>query len=632
MQSKKIHKKEVSKNRFMAVLLLTAGMAILAACANIGGKGLPSTDAMPQGISPQNASPFHSVPYFHDDAGRELQIAEGYLYGYWNGRLCRYDLETLESHEYFRAASNQSGQFCIYGDYIYFLEKPNTSSLTGEDTNLYRVKLDGQTPELLASQIPNASSSNLNDDSYYQIDIYDDIIYLITQPYGRENLYYHLDEQSGSLTRAGEEETLYGMLPYGYLAPPWYWNLPSLPYQMRHYGYLLLWNDWNLSAYHVQENILEPIDFEGRDVSLDSIFLTNDAIYYAEQTKQGQTFTRWRRILLDDLQHTQDWVLSPAISKHNIFYDEEGAYFIDADTFTLGITTYINVYRAKWDQTETELLYSQRMESREDFSKPFSIYSHLYGTDGEYLYYTDKIDSKSCILRSRMTSGSHESETILAYYEDETADICRYETWEHSYTINLEIDGDSYDLPHYTSFTQVFLTEDTSGAQTINAHLDKVYSDAKQELEAFGKNYDSEIYYPMPWGTIGSSLDISALAHYLDDNYIGICITYETYFSGGAHPEIWSEEYVFDRQTGQRIGITDMVKNTPEEICGIVTSYIEAKHPLIHTDEIRESILEDFRFFLSQEGIGIHFNTYELGSYSEGTCDCIIPFSEFELK
>lgn len=621
-------KKEQNKqNKLAATLLLAAGIAVFTACASMGENNLPH-DTLSQDIPPQNASPAHSVPYFHDDNGKLIQIADGYLYGYWNGLLCRYDLETLEPYEYFKAASNQSGQFCIYGDYIYFLEKSHTSSLTEADTNLYRVKLDSQNPELLAAQIPNASSSNIYDDRHYQIDIYDGIIYLINQ-YGSENIYYRLDETSGLVTRIDEAETIYGMLPYGYYAPPWYWNLPSLPYQMRHYGYLFLWNDWKLAVYDVKEGILEPIDFEGREVSLSSMFVTNDALYYAEQPGYWQTFTRWHRISLDDLQHTEDWVLSPVISSENsIFYDENGAYFVDDSA--LGASTYLNVYRAAWDKTEAELLYSQRLQAIEDFPKPFSFSSHLYGIDGEHLYYADKIHSTSCVLRSMLTSDSQEPETVMVYHEDKTEDICRYETWEHSYTISLELNGEAYALPHYTSLTQVFLTEDTNGAHAINAYLDKVYADAKLQLESFGKDYDPEgYYYPMPGG-LGSYRSISALVHYLDDDYIGIRISDESYSSGGTHPNTWSEEYVFDRSTGQRISITDMVENTPEEIRDIVAAYIE--YPLTLTDEKRESIPEDFRFFLSQEGIGIHFNTYEIGSYASGICDYIIPFSEFDLK
>lgn len=72
-----------------------------------------------------------------------------------------------------------------------------------------------------------------------------------------------------------------------------------------------------------------------------------------------------------------------------------------------------------------------------------------------------------------------------------------------------------------------------------------------------------------------------------------------------------------------------------EMIGEIAATYLDRDRPGCYFYEdpvLRASILEDFRFFLSEEGIGIHFNTYEIGSYAEGNQDYIIPFWEFDLK
>lgn len=60
----------------------------------------PASDAPFQSSPEQDSvslesSPFHSVPYFHDDSGRSIQVSDRYLYGYWNGKVCQYDLDTL---------------------------------------------------------------------------------------------------------------------------------------------------------------------------------------------------------------------------------------------------------------------------------------------------------------------------------------------------------------------------------------------------------------------------------------------------------------------------------------------------------------------------------------------------------
>lgn len=36
------------------------------------------------------------------------------------------------------------------------------------------------------------------------------------------------------------------------------------------------------------------------------------------------------------------------------------------------------------------------------------------------------------------------------------------------------------------------------------------------------------------------------------------------------------------------------------------------------------------RFFLSEEGIGVHFGVYEIGSYAEGEQDIIVPYEAFD--
>ena len=90
-----------------------------------------------------------SVPYFKDDAGQNTQTVDGYLYGYWSNRLCRYDLETLEETVLYEAASPQNGDFCIWGDYIYFMEVPNVNAVEKLYGYLYRVKCDGSEEAVL---------------------------------------------------------------------------------------------------------------------------------------------------------------------------------------------------------------------------------------------------------------------------------------------------------------------------------------------------------------------------------------------------------------------------------------------------------------------------------------------------
>lgn len=642
----------IIKRVMTAALLLLAGASLfLTACgsasANRDSRNRPVPDApLPESPDPdalpsdsltqdgasQAGSPFHSVPYFRDDTGKAIQSLDGYLYGYWNGRLCSYDPDTLKESCYFSAVSDQSGQFCIYEGSLYFLERPHTSSLTNVDTCLYMVGLDGRERKLLTSQVPNSTREYINYDDYpiyYRIDIYDDIIYLFRQNQ-TDRVFYRLDRENDSVTRIPESETLYGLLPEGYTEPYRYSNLPSLPYQMRHYGYLLLMDaDAKLAAYDVKSGRLEKIAFPTDSIAMDSVFLTHDALYCAEKVEFNQPLATWYRISLDDLQTAEVWGQFYNMQwgdRNEIFYDESGAYFVKKKGAS------VSLYQIPWDGSNMILLQNRYLEGGDYFPGPACNFGAAYAVDGGYFYFNDKKGSQYCMMRTPLHGASVEPQVVAAYGEESTETIFAHDTLEHNYTTNTVVDGEIEYISCETSLARLLLTEDTAGSHAINAYLEKVYGDIQQELEDFEADYlsDSESW---PVSGIGSYMLVDAYSSYLDEHYVGITISTESYYAFAAHPNIWSEEYVFDRRTGKRIAITDLVENPADEICEIVSAYVEANHPGFRQgQDYRESILEDFRFFLTEEGFGFLYNTYELGSYVEGPDDYIIPFWEFDLK
>lgn len=587
-----------------------------------------------QDTAPQADSPFHSVPYFRDDTGNCIQFLDGYLYGYWNGRLCRYDSDTLKETCYFSAASDQSGQFCIYGDSLYFLERPHTASLTNVDTCLYMASLDGRKRELLTSQVPNSTSEHYIDYDdyhiYYRIDIYDDIIYLVSRNQ-EDRVFYRLDREQASVTRIPESETLYGLLPEGYREPYRYSNLPSLPYQMRHYGYLILMDEnRNLAAYDVESGRLEKIPLPVENIATDSVFLTHDALYYAEDVESSQPLATWYRISLDDLQTVRVWGQFYNMQwggGNKIFYDESGAYFVKKQGDS------ISLYQIPWDGSGMTLLYNRYLEGGSFFPGPAYNYGTSYAVDNGFFYLNDKKDSQYCVMRIPMYGVSSRPRIVAVYKEEAMDTISAYDTLEHNYTTTMEIDGEIEYISCDTSLTRLLLTEDTAGSHAINACLGNVYEGLRRKLENFEAECLSDSgSWPVPG--LGSYMLVDSYSNYLDEHYIGITISTEEFYAFAAHPNTWSKEYVFDRRTGKRLAITDFVENPADEICEIVSAYVAADHPGSRQgqDYRDSSSLEDFRFFLAEEGFGFHYDTYELASYAEGPDDYIIPFWEFDLK
>lgn len=144
-----------------------------------------------------------------------VRSEDGCFYGYWGGVLARYDEDTLEREVLYEAGSEQHGDlFCLYGDYVYFLEVPHISPF-GKKILLYRVKKDGTDLTLLDENVDAAGEFfDGGYPSYLGMDIYEDILYLESE---KTVTCYQLDAAGGA-EQVDIADTLYGMLPDGYYA------------------------------------------------------------------------------------------------------------------------------------------------------------------------------------------------------------------------------------------------------------------------------------------------------------------------------------------------------------------------------------------------------------------------------
>ncbi len=629
-QAVKISKEPGKTAAVMARLCLTAIAAVivmgLTACGNISGSLNSTPGEYPQGEEEtEKASPFHSVPYFQDDTGQDARIADGYLYGYWCGRLCRYDLETKKETVLFEAPCNQEGSFCIREDVIYFLVNSYVTSLTDADTCLYRVNADGSNLTLLDGELPNGVS--------YELDFYENILYLMCRENAdsRKNLYYRLDDD-GSVAAVSEEQTLYRMLPEGYQEVN-FGQLPSLPYQMRNYGYFILYkmeekdDIGELYAYDPKSEVLEQIGVELDTVDLGSLFLTNDALCYCEDDDNSYGVT-WYRLSLDDLQDPKEWMLFKRSGmRQRIFYNEKGAYFVEYANNSW------NLYRVGWEEDTPKRIYWRKTFEYDGGNSVFRYQTDLLYWDGESMYYNadetfylqEDESGRDCIVKENLAEDERE---IFCYYGrresgERLEDICIREKEIFQCYPYLSGTAERQGGLEIT-LSRVFFTEETEGAEKINAYLEDQYGRYRQELTDYREAWNEEGCMT----GVGSYLDVTAYVDYLDSNYVVLCICSDSYWSGAAHPNGTYDYYVFDRITGERLALTDLVEESPEEICDIIAPYIEKDFSFSEWTP-RESILEPDRFFLTETGIGIHYDRYELASYAQGDLDFVIPYSEF---
>lgn len=407
------------------------------------------------------------VVYVTGENGRTAQVLEGYLYGFWDGVLYRYDLETKERIVLYESVMDEDLDFCIYEGKIYFTERNLADTLTFMDTRLYQVFCDGSLVRLLERHVPDDREEDRYAYPCYDIAVCEDIIYLKSR--SGDDLYYRMKER-------------------------------ERPYP-------------DVEVTRLREREAELLDYE--------VVLQN---------------------------------------------------------------------------RETQRLKGEQVPE---------LYREIFAAYEE----------------ERRLAGDE----INAYFE----------TWEYSLEPAAERNPyDNVDSLYEARVRQVFLTEDTEGAQAVNRYMKKVYETKEVELLSYPAEHREELEEDFARQNFGTYDHIMSGIDYLDERFVGIYVMQESFHAGGLYPSVRSEEYLFDRVTGERLLITDLVENSAEEIIDIVTPYIERDHPGFAESELLgpESILEEDRLFLTKSGIGISYDTDEFGSHGEGGMSYIIPFRKFDMK
>lgn len=132
-----------------------------------------------------------------------------------------------------------------------------------------------------------------------------------------------------------------------------------------------------------------------------------------------------------------------------------------------------------------------------------------------------------------------------------------------------------------------------------------------------------------------STLNIDEKITYTNANII--CIKRDTvsYGAGAAHTLERVEHFVYDRNSGMRLGWNDLFKDGSidayvlERVTRELASqrYLDfvAKHQSVQVDRVLMYFKDKGHFTVVPEGLKIQYNEYEIASYSEGQPSLIIP-------
>jgi hypothetical protein len=109
------------------------------------------------------------------------------------------------------------------------------------------------------------------------------------------------------------------------------------------------------------------------------------------------------------------------------------------------------------------------------------------------------------------------------------------------------------------------------------------------------------------------------------------------FYSGGAHPNSDRAYFVFDREEALQIRLPDII---PEESMSalrrLANRELRAGKKLGPSDSLKKALFFvdeaeiPENFFFSPQGLGLHWNPYEIAPYSEGYVEVIIPFGEIK--
>jgi len=339
-----------------------------------------------------------------------------------------------------------------------------------------------------------------------------------------------------------------------------------------------------------------------------------------------------------------------------IDYEEDAIYLIDTGDWESDLLINIDSSISIINMDE-EYVYWMRYSQGDDFSQNIferisietGIVEDLFVLDSfvgmpdespwylmdiavvnDYLYYVGAQDYKYYLMRRDVNMPGAEEIIGEAFFDSgisQIGDIKTYKEIIYSEN-NPEVVLGEIDLEW------LVVDEKFPGASQINLLI--------EEEQKGNIAYEREMALSMEeWaadGGIGSSLTSSVSPiYYFNERYISY--TQQNYdYTGGAHGMPYWIPYTFDLETGEELGLSDIVANNEEEFKKIVTAEFTEMYnvdPGMYWDNAVENVHEwtsmESPFYLSEEGLVIYYGPYDLASYAAGFQEIIVPYEELEL-
>lgn len=427
-------------------------------------------------------------------------------------------------------------------------------------------------------------------------------------------------KEDGSL---GEEldsnQTVYGRIPEG--CHELYSGM--LPYMVEHYGYMPVQNDSCL--------VIAGADGSGAKevpevTNTSSVLFDKDGFFVLFQDGSGNT--QCYRYDAKTLEKTL--LFASSDNPQLIQYRDGYLYYLTSKVYQT-VSEGTRFYKVNAETGEVTKAASINTE-------PGTL--NMYDYDGNFFVSEDSIYCQELkdygVYIGKTDLGTGEEKKLLepALYQSSIRELGHVEAEKKE----IPFSGSGTTAMEIYIETMVF-DGDSDAVKAMNRTMEERRAALLSYSDEMASYMDESLSYRDDFHLSTLIYEIAAI-NYLDDNLV--CVEADGYeYSGGAHDMPFKDYFVFNRKTGERMKLNDLVDNSVEELQSIVgrafrelaekTNFaFESPEDLEHT--IADDVSFDSAFYITPEGVVFYYAPYEIASYAEGFPEVTIPYSELKMK
>ena len=615
-QRKKVRKKTGYRAVLAASMFLIAASAALSAC-----KKSPAAETAAQTQAAEKTE--DAVSTALGSADRMLE-ENGMLYLKYRTEIRSLSKETGEMKtlcQFDKADENST--FWVYGGGLYFdrMQAESGSTQGTELYGLYRLDLESGEEEHLADLTDQPSVLYASKNRLY------------VKGYNM-NVIYTLDENGKTAGELSPSDTIYGEIPAGCSE---LFN-GILPYYTEQFGYMPVQN----------ETCLVIADADGshpREISditnTSSVLFAKDAFFALLRDGNGNTQC-YRYEVSDPEKRTLLYETAENISL--VQYQDGYLYLMEnqASQISTGKHSFKRIAADVEADAAANAAEAQNalftVEEEPGMTNDFSLYGNFYVTGNQA--YCQQFKDYGVYLGEKTLDAAAGGEVTLlepVLFQSPIRELGHVEAQSET----LKSADGSRELGSVYAERLVFDGENDA-VEAMNQTMQELQASVLSAARTDAMNLDTEMSgdAAQPVYSMALTIDGDNAITYLDDHYV--CVRADGYeYTGGAHGTPFRQYFVFDRETGARLSLSDVLENPVEELQAKVgaafrelaekTNFaFESPEDLEHT--VADGISYESPFYLSETGVVFYYAPYEIASYAEGFPEVTIPYNELEMK